>query len=392
MREIELIEETDLEIPKGDLSEHLASAFYSDNRFELTSPPGQEQPYRLRSSGWVGHIPVADILAIVTPKVPIQSIFGMLEVAYKLKSFDFFEGETAVRNLEEIYERIAAVLAKRVNDRLRKGLYRSYIEHTDDLQYVRGRIDIRGNIRNALVGAPALRCHFEELTADLKDNAILLWALNVASRVGLQRENVSQEVRRAHRGLSGAVSLSPIAARDCVGQFYHRLNDDYQPMHGLARFLIEHAGPSAERGDREVLPFAVNMPDLFETFVAEWLRENLPEDLKVDPQYHAKLEANAELSFRIDLVLRDRRSGDAIAVLDTKYKLRELPSQADIQQVLAYAVEMGVDRAFLIYPRRIADPIQMKVGNIEVKTLGFDLSVLIEAAGEEFLASLVTAH
>ena len=67
-------------------------------------------------------------MIVVKPKVPIASIFGMLEVAYKLKSFKIVEGETAVQSLEELYQRVASILAQRVNDRCRKGLYRTTSE------------------------------------------------------------------------------------------------------------------------------------------------------------------------------------------------------------------------------------------------------------------------
>jgi hypothetical protein len=56
-----------------------------------------------------------------------------------------------------------------------------------------------------------------------------------------------------------------------------------------------------------------------------------------------------DLSFRIDLVLRDRISGQALAVIDVKYKLDDKPSESNIQQVVAYAVELGVSRGHLIY-------------------------------------------
>lgn len=191
-----------------------------------------------------------------------------------------------------------------------------------------------------------------------------------------------------YRSLVGAVSLEPKTARDCVGRFYHRLNDDYQPMHGLARFLIEHSGPGTDVGGHDFLPFAVNMPNLFEAFVAEWLKQNLPDELKVDAQYHVRLDANAELSFRIDLVLRDRESGAAMAILDTKYKLTELPSESDIQQVVSYAVEMGVRRAYLLYPFCISDPIRVKVGNVDVETLGIDLKNSIEQSGNDLIKSI----
>jgi 5-methylcytosine-specific restriction enzyme subunit McrC len=306
--------------------------------------------------------------------VPVASIFGMLEVAYKLKSFNILEGETAVGSLEEIYERIASILARRVNDRFRKGLYRGYIQRNDDLQYVRGRIDIRGNIRNAVLTAPRLHCRYEELTADLEENAILLWAIYLASRGGLKREQVKQQVRQAYRNLTGGVSLEPKVARDCVGRVYHRLNYDYKPMHGLCRFLIEQTGPGTNIGNYDFLPFCLDMPKLFEEFVAEWLNENLPDNLRIDPQYHVQLNANADLSFRIDLVLRERITGEALAVIDVKYKLANTPSESDIQQVVAYAVELGVSRGHLIYPFRLEHPVHAKIGNVKISTIGIDLS------------------
>jgi 5-methylcytosine-specific restriction enzyme subunit McrC len=44
--------------------------------------------YGLRSRGWVGQIPIGDDLLVrISPKVPIDNLFRMLEVAYNLRSF-----------------------------------------------------------------------------------------------------------------------------------------------------------------------------------------------------------------------------------------------------------------------------------------------------------------
>ena len=56
-------------------------------------------------------------------------------------------------------------------------------------------------------------------------------------------------------------------------RLYHRLNQDYQPMHGLCRFFLEHSGPTHQDGDSAMIPFVVHMPALFEKFVA--FREQL---------------------------------------------------------------------------------------------------------------------
>jgi 5-methylcytosine-specific restriction enzyme subunit McrC len=208
----------------------------------------------------------------------------------------------------------------------------------------------------------------------LDENAILLWALYLASRTGLSRDDVKRTVRQAYRHLIGAVSLEPRSSSDCVDRSYHRLNQDYKPMHGLCRFIIEHAGPGIKVAGHEFLPFSLDMAKLFEEFVAKWLDENLPQDLKIDPQLHVQLDANADLSFKIDLVLRDRLSGQALAVIDVKYKMAEQPSEDDIQQVVAYAVELGVSRAHLVYPFSLLRPVEAKIGNVKVSTIGIDLS------------------
>jgi 5-methylcytosine-specific restriction enzyme subunit McrC len=182
---ISLVEETNLLLPRNQLSDEQAMALSSDRRFTLDWPnPANGFQFCLRSNGWVGHLPLGEAILVVEPKVPAAQIFAMLELAYKLKSFEILEGETSVEALEDIFERIAHILAKRVLDRSRKGIYRSYVDRSDDLQFVRGRIDIRGNLRSALCGEPRLRCQYQELTADVEDNVILLWALHLASRLG----------------------------------------------------------------------------------------------------------------------------------------------------------------------------------------------------------------
>jgi len=78
-------------------------------------------------------------------------------------------------------------------------------------------------------------------------------------------------------------------------------------------------------------------------------------------------------------------------VLDTKYKEANKPSEEDIQQVVAYAVETHAKRAFLIYPGAPEQKLLLKTGDIEVRSLDFDTSVEIAEGGSNFLATLQQA-
>jgi 5-methylcytosine-specific restriction enzyme subunit McrC len=131
------------------------------------------------------------------------------------------------------------------------------------------------------------------------------------------------------------------------------------------------------------------MPNLFEAFVAKWLNAHLPPELTIKAQHKVALKATARLTFIMDLVLQDRVSGKALAVLDTKYKTHEEPIEPDIQQVVAYAVELGAEEAFLIYPSALSRPIEAKVGSIRVRSVTFDLALDQNLAGSVFLSSLL---
>src|SRR5262249_31345697 len=133
----------------------------------------------------------------------------------------------------------------------------------------------------------------------------------------------------------------------------------------------------------------LEMPRLFEAFIAEWLRVNAPPNTLVRRQHHAQLDANFKLKVYVDILLCDKSSGHPVAVLDTKYKMGERPSDEDIYQISFYARELEVKRAILIYPTLLANPFRMLHGrDIHVESLAFDLAGSLPVAGGAFLEAL----
>ena len=391
-RVLELTEYESLELERHELSEEEAQAIWAagDGKISVESPgPQTGFRWRLTSSGWVGYLPVrGDFGLALTPRVDLGNLFRKLEYAYNLKSFELFDGVVDAGSLRDFYERLAHVLARRVIDRARRGLYRSYLEWDERVSYVRGRIDVRRAI--ARPWDPTLRCQFEEHTADIEENHILLHTLETIARSGLCTERVLPAVRNAFRSVSGFASQHPITASDCLSRLYNRLNDDYKPMHALCRFFLEHAGPTLDVGDHQMIPFVINMPRLFEQFVAEWMRVHLPYDYMLKPQYSMSFGDNGEFTIKIDLLLADAKTGAAVCVLDTKYKIPDQPSMDDIEQVVAYAVANNCTEAVLVYPQPLKQRLDMRWGgsDVRVRSLVFDLRGDREMAGKAFLSSL----
>jgi 5-methylcytosine-specific restriction enzyme subunit McrC len=102
-----------------------ATAINSTGRFEIEWPsPVNDGKTVVTPRDWVGHIPITpDLMVRVTPKVSVPRLFDLLEVAYNLRSFRLFEGETEIESVEGLIARIVSILAMRVLGRARQGLY-----------------------------------------------------------------------------------------------------------------------------------------------------------------------------------------------------------------------------------------------------------------------------
>lgn len=350
--------------------------------------PKTDGRWRLTSQGWVGHIPLTDdVRLVLEPKVELTNLFRMLEYAYRL-DFSILENLVGCESLDEFYERLANVLAKRVMDRGRKGFYRTYESEEDRLPYLRGRVNLAGSLRRPW--DVSVDCRFEEHTADISDNQLLAWTLFVIARTSICSNRVLPTVRRAYRSLVSFSTLSPFLPQDCIGRVYNRLNDDYHPMHALCRFFLEHSGPQHSTGEQTMLPFLVNMGRLFEMFVAEWLRAHPPTGLTPKAQQSVHIDSDAGLNFIIDLVLQDAATGLPKFVVDTKYKVPDSPASDDVAQIVAYAVSKNCHEAVLVYPQPLAKPLDSTISQIRVRSLSFSLNGDLERSGAAFVDDLLS--
>ncbi|MEG4119673.1 restriction endonuclease [Microcoleus sp. N9_B4] len=357
-----------------------------DKEIDIEFPtPKTKDKWELKSKGRVGNIPITPEFHIaIRPKVSINNLFGMLEYAYKLK-IKFPQGSIQCKFLEQSYERLANILAQKILERCRKGLYRDYLSKTERLAYIRGRVDLRSALQKPW--DVKLKCHYNEQTGDIEDNQILAWTLFIIGRSGLCREPVSSTVRKAFHALQGLVTLKPFKSEACIDRNYHRLNEDYQLLHALCRFFLDNTGPSHETGDREMLPFLIDMANLYEQFVAEWLKANTPKGFFVKQQHRVIHDQN--YFDRIDLLLCDSETKKVQYVLDTKYKAPDKVGSNDRHQIVAYANALNCQNAILVYPQNLQQPLDIKNDDIRVRSLTFSLDSDLNEGGKTFLTSLL---
>jgi len=137
---------------------------------------------------------------------------------------------------------------------------------------------------------------------------------------------------------------------------YHRLNDDYLPIHRLCRLFLDGFSLEDQSGAFDLRAFVVDMNSLFERFVAALVTTHRPGDGHAVAQTHRHLDIENAIAIRPDLILR--RSGVETLIADTKYKNIDdtRPADADFYQMVSYCLSQNVARGVLVYPTRGGAP------------------------------------
>ncbi|CAD5945832.1 McrC family protein [Planktothrix agardhii] len=391
MKIIELIEYQDKFFKPEELEEAIADIIYHNYSkyidIEYPSPKTQKQ-YKLTAKSYVGFIPLTpDIQILLKPKVPIANLFRMLEYTYNLKSFQLLDGSVHCETIPEFYNRLADILTQKILNQSRKGFYRTYLKNTELLPYVRGKVDFQYQFKHP--GTVKLNCEYNQYTADIEDNQILLWTLYIIGRSGLCSEQLSTTVRKAYHTLQGLATQRPFKGDDCINRSYNRLNQDYQTLHSLCRFFLDYCGVAYQVGNYQMFPFLVRTDILYEKFVYAWLKSHLPANFEIKAQENFDLDK--VLEFRIDLVIYDKNTKKVIFILDTKYKIPDSkPSNSDIYQAIAYATLKNSQNAILVYPKPLNQPLNGLFPNscIYLQSLTFSLEDDLEQSGQRFLKAL----
>jgi 5-methylcytosine-specific restriction enzyme subunit McrC len=374
-----------------EFGEYLWLKYNKEINIEFPSPK-TNNCFELTSKGWVGYIPVNNDFGLyIKPRITISKLFAMLEYAYNLKSFKFIDGIIECETVLDLYDRIVSLLIKLVNDRLRKGLYREYVEQKEVLSYLSGNMDINYKLINP--NKIKFLCSYQDIVTDIGDNRIITWTLYRIIKMGLCNENTIRLARKTFRNLIGQTDVVPFKSVQCLGRNYNRLNEDYKIIHSLCKLVLDQEGPIHSLGNQKILPFLVDMAKLFEIFISKWLNKWIdvyyPNIYELKSQENVVIDENGNYKFKIDLVIYNKINGITKCVMDTKYKISEKPTTQDISQIVTYAVLKDCKEAILIYPTQNIKLFDERIKDIRVRSIGFPLDLNFDELGEEFLLNLL---
>jgi 5-methylcytosine-specific restriction enzyme subunit McrC len=320
----------------------------------------------------VGVIVAPHCRLIIRPKLPLTSLFHLLDPAAPLPVFaDATTPEPGTAALEFLASRLAGLMTERAA----AGLHRGYSERADQGPFLQGRLDVAAQIADPSGRKDQLHRRYEEFSVDVPCNQATRATAERLLLSPLLPDGVKTSLRRALQDFA-AVSSVPLSLDLFAAAEPDRLTESYRPLLALCRLLADSLDPGEAAGDAACPAFLIDMEGVFERYVTDGVlgafETSRRHRVEVQPLFTVSppMTGQPGISMRPDVLIRDE-SGPVL-VIDAKWKRLQrsaLPT-SDLYQVLAYGGALGVPRLALVYPGQrnriweyafVGGPVQLRV-------------------------------
>ncbi|MCL6603993.1 MAG: McrC family protein [Paenibacillus sp.] len=316
---------------------------------------------RIRSQSWVGVIELERVRISIRPKFDqgFCSLLSMISFTEKLPFYSWHQ-TSAEWDSNNLMELLVRYFIDQLEQLWHKGLFKDYVTEEDNLKQFRGSPDLLQNMR-VNYGLPSrIYCRYDELVTNTPENQVILLALEVASKFRLNQATC-QKVNRYRSEFK--MLCEAHQGNDWPIFHYNRLNQHYEPVHVLARYIVEQLAVNDiyQTSRSSFFSMMIDMNQLFEDFVGTYLKRYLPNKYKVESQRRItdaiQVGGSSYRHMIPDLLVQDTTTKQ-IRVLDVKYKNYGAKNveNADLYQLAFYAQYFNREHqsphhSVIVYPR-----------------------------------------
>ena len=267
---------------------------------------------------------------MIKNNICIKNIYYMLAYAFTNLKFNDIK-KVSAEEFENIHNLFAAILSEGIGKLLKQGLYREYVERTESLATLRGKIDINGTVKNKLARQKVISCEFDELS----ENNLLNQIIKTTVMLLLRQKNVSpnhkSDLKKEMLFFSNVDDIDPTTIQWSRVRF-QRNNNTYRMLIGICQLVLEGMLLTTDSGEYKLATFIKPelMSKLYEKFILEYYN-----------QEHKELDASASqipwgLDDGIDAMLPVMQSdimltrGSEVLIIDAKYYTHTTQAQYDV--------------------------------------------------------------
>lgn len=265
----------------------------------------------------------------------IKNIYYMLSYAFMTLSQGEYES-IEKEEFENIHNLFAAILSKGIGRQLKQGLYREYINKQEDLNVVRGKIDIPGTLRKSVERKRMLSCEYDELSENNLLNQILKTTSIILIRHGSVKREYREELKKKMLFFSGVDEIDPYLIQWSSIKF-QRNNHSYRLLVSVCQLVLEGMLLTTEEGEYKLASLVdeQRMHRLYERFILEYYIKEHPDLKASSSQINWALDDGVGTMLPImqsDILLE---KGDIVLIIDAKYYSKTTQSQYDSHSLIS---------------------------------------------------------
>ena len=266
---------------------------------------------------------------IKNKNILIKNIYYMLSYAFQALHQSQYE-DIALEEFEDIHNLFAAILSKGIGLQLKQGLYKEYISKQDDLNVLRGKINISGTIHNRMARKQILTCEYDELSENNLLNQILKTTVMLLLRHSKVKAKYKDELKKEMLFFSNVDTLDPTMIKWSYIRF-QRNNQNYRMLISICQLIIEGMLLTTDSGDYHLATFIdeQRMCRLYEKFILEYYAQNYRKLSVKASQIPWALDDGIGTMLPImqsDITLQQ---GNTVLIIDAKYYSHTTQQQFD---------------------------------------------------------------
>lgn len=339
--------------------------------------------------------------------IRIQNIYYMLAYAFQILREQGY-ASCGTEQFENTADLLSAILVKGVSVQIKRGLGRTYIEETEPLSCLRGKIDLTESIKQQTLIKQQLVCTYDEFSVDSYMNQVLKTTMEM-----LLRYDIPKTRKKELRNL--LLYFKDVGILDIYNinwNFrFNRNNQSYQMLMSVCYLVIKGLLQTTADGTVKLMQFLdeQRMCRLYEKFILEYYKKHYPQIKTAASQIGWALDDGISAmlpTMQSDIMLT---YGEKTLIIDAKYYGHTTQKQYDVHtlhsnnlyQIFTYvknkAVAGGEVSGMLLYAKTdeavLPNNSYMMSGNkISVKTLDLDcefseIAAQLNAIADDFMKS-----
>ncbi len=206
--------------------------------------------------------------------IPIRNIYYMLSYAFRVLNEQGYKS-VETEQFDNVAELCAAILTKGVSSQLKRGLGRDYIEKTEALSALRGRVEISESIKTRSILRRQLVCSYDEFSENSYMNRIIKTTMELLLHSDITKVR-KKELRKL---LMYFGEVEPLDIHSIHWRIqYNRNNQTYRMLVSICYLVIKGLLQTNADGATRLMDFLdeQHMCRLYEKFILEYYRKEFP--------------------------------------------------------------------------------------------------------------------